>query len=99
MDMLRELREEQNKEREKVGNEWVDTDRLFTQADGKPMNNNTPYYWVKRFCKRNNLRFCDLHSLRHHNNMKTYSSIFEVYKQLYSPAKQPELYLSGCIIF
>lgn len=65
MNMLRELKEEQDKEQNKLGNKWTYTDRLFTQWDGKPMGNNSPYYWVKRFCKRNNLRFCDLHSLRH----------------------------------
>ncbi|MDE5992352.1 MAG: tyrosine-type recombinase/integrase, partial [Oscillospiraceae bacterium] len=65
MDMLRELKEKQDRKRIKLCDIWVDTDRLFTQAYGKPMNNNTPYYWVKRFCKRNNLHFCDLHSLRH----------------------------------
>lgn len=65
MNMLRELKEEQDKEQNELGNKWAYTDRLFTQWDGKPMGNNSPYYWVKRFCKRNNLRFCDLHSLRH----------------------------------
>ncbi|MDE7289972.1 MAG: site-specific integrase [Oscillospiraceae bacterium] len=65
MDMLRELKEEQDRERIKLSDIWADTDRLFTQADGRPMNNNTPYYWIKRFCERNNLRFCDIHSLRH----------------------------------
>ncbi len=30
-----------------------------------------------------------IHSLRHHNNMKTYLLKFEVYKQIYLPAKQP----------
>lgn len=65
MNMLRELKEEQDKEQNELGNKWTYTDRLFTQWDGKPMGNNSPYYWVKRFCKRNNLRFCDLHSLRH----------------------------------
>lgn len=29
------------------------------------MNNGTPYGWFKEFCKRNNFRFCDIHSLRH----------------------------------
>ena len=65
MNMLRELKEEQDKEQNELGNKWTCTDRLFTQWDGKPMGNNSPYYWVKRFCKRNNLRFCDIHSLRH----------------------------------
>ena len=65
MELLREFKEEQDREHEKMGDEWVDTDRLFIKKNGEPMNNNTPYYWVKRFCERNNLRFCDLHSLRH----------------------------------
>ena len=29
------------------------------------MNNNTPYFWFTEFCKANNFRFCDIHSLRH----------------------------------
>ena len=65
MDMLREFKEEQDKEREMLCNKWKDTDRLFTQWDGSPMGNCTPYSWFMKFCKRNNIRFCDLHSLRH----------------------------------
>lgn len=86
MDMLRDFKEEQDKERDMLGNKWTDTDRLFTQWDGSPMGNCTPYSWFRKFCKRNNIRFCDLHSLRHHNNMKTHLSNFEVYKQIYLPA-------------
>ena len=29
------------------------------------MSNNTPYLWLHRFCEKNNMRFCDLHSFRH----------------------------------
>lgn len=65
MDMLREFKEEQDREREMLCNKWKDTDRLFTQWDGSPMGNCTPYSWFMKFCKRNNIRFCDLHSLRH----------------------------------
>ncbi|MCM1023961.1 MAG: site-specific integrase [Prevotella sp.] len=65
MNMLRELKAVQDEERKTLCNKWVETDRLFTQWNGKPMGNNTPYYWFRKFCKRNNLRFCDLHSLRH----------------------------------
>ena len=86
MDMLRDFKEEQEKERDMFGSKWVDTDRLFTQWDGSPMGNCTPYSWFRKFCKRNNIRFCDLHSLRHHNNIKTYLLKFEVYKQIYLPA-------------
>lgn len=65
MNMLRELKAEQDKERKTLNNKWIETDRLFTQWDGKPMGNNTPYYWIRKFCKKNNLRFCGLHSLSH----------------------------------
>ena len=71
MELVRELKAEQEKERERLGDKWVETDRLFTKWNGEPMGNSTPYNWLKKVCKNNGLRFCDLHSLRHINNMKT----------------------------
>ncbi len=65
IDMLREYKAEQDEEREKLGSKWQDYDRLFVKWDGRPMNNNTPYFWLKEFCEANNFRFCDIHSLRH----------------------------------
>lgn len=65
MDMLREYKAEQDEEREKLGSKWQDYDRLFVKWDGKPMNNNTPYFWLRVFCEANNFRFCDIHSMRH----------------------------------
>lgn len=65
MDLLREYKAEQDEEREKLGTKWQDYDRLFVKWDGRPMNNNTPYFWLKEFCEANNFRFCDIHSLRH----------------------------------
>ena len=65
MDMIREYKAEQDEEREKLGSKWQDYDRLFVKWDGRPMNNNTPYFWLKEFCEANNFRFCDIHSLRH----------------------------------
>ena len=65
MDTLRAYRAEQDKEREKLGTKWQDCDRLFVKWDGTPMNNNTPYAWFRKFCKKNDFRFCDVHSLRH----------------------------------
>ena len=32
-----------------------------------PMNNNTPYGWFREFCEKNEIRFCDIHSMRHYN--------------------------------
>ena len=65
MELLRELKAEQEAEAQKLGNKWIDNDRLFTKWNGEPIHNNAVYYWFKRFCERNNIRFCDLHSLRH----------------------------------
>lgn len=65
MDLLREYKEEQDAERDRLGTKWVDHDRLFVKWNGEPMNNNTPYFWLKEFCEANNFRFCDIHSLRH----------------------------------
>lgn len=65
MDLLRAYKAEQDEEREKLGNKWIDYDRLFVKYNGEPMNNNTPYFWFHEFCEENNFRFCDIHSLRH----------------------------------
>ena len=65
MDMLREYKNEQDAERGRLGTKWVDYDRLFVKWNGEPMNNNTPYFWLREFCEENNFRFCDIHSLRH----------------------------------
>lgn len=44
----------------KVGGE-----QYILSAVVRPMNNNTPYFWFTEFCKENNFRFCDIHSMRH----------------------------------
>ena len=55
----------EDEERIRLGTKWVDHDRLFVKWNGEPMNNNTPYFWLKEFCEANNFHFCDIHSLRH----------------------------------
>lgn len=65
MEMLKTLKQEQEVEAERLGNKWHDTDRLFVKWNGEPMHNNTPYFWFKEFCDKNELRFCDIHSMRH----------------------------------
>lgn len=64
-DLLKSYKTEQDEERLKFGDKWIDSDRIFVQADGRPMNNNSPYLWLHRFCEKNNMRFCDIHSFRH----------------------------------
>lgn len=64
-DLLKAYKAEQDIERTKLGTKWIDNDRLFTKWNGEPMNNGTPYLWLKEFCEKNNMRFCDVHSFRH----------------------------------
>lgn len=65
MDMLKQLKEEQDNEALRLGTKWVETDRLFTKWNGEEMNNQTPYGWLKEFCEKNNLPFYGIHSFRH----------------------------------
>lgn len=65
MNMLKQLKEEQDNEALRLGTKWVETDRLFTKWNGEEMNNQTPYGWLKEFCEKNNLPFYGIHSFRH----------------------------------
>lgn len=65
MDLLKQLREEQNEEALKWGDKWVENDRLFIKKNGEPQHPNTTYEWLKRFCKKNGIPFHGLHSFRH----------------------------------
>lgn len=65
MDMLREYKEEQDNEALKLGDKWIETDRLFTKENGEPQHPNTTYHWLEKFCKKNDLPFLGLHSFRH----------------------------------
>lgn len=65
MDILKELKDEQDEEALRLGDKWVETDRLFVKWNGEPMNNQTPYGWLKEFCEKNELPFYGIHSFRH----------------------------------
>ena len=45
MDLLRNYKAEQDEEREKVGDRWIDTDRLFVKWDGR--HGNSIYFLEK----------------------------------------------------
>ena len=64
-ELLKEYKVWQDEERERQGEKWIDTDRLFTKWDGRPMNPQTPYGWYKEFCQKHDFRFCNIHSMRH----------------------------------
>ena len=65
MDMIKEYKVEQDEEALRLGDKWIETDRLFTKWNGAEMNNQTPYGWLKEFCEKNELPFYGLHSFRH----------------------------------
>lgn len=65
--LIREYKAWQNEERLKMGNLWHDTNRLFTQEDGKPMHPDTVSSWFRNFLKENNLPHITIHGLRHTN--------------------------------
>ena len=67
MDTLKDFKTWQDHQREIWGGSWVDTDRLFTQPNGEPMNTNKPYNYLREFCKREGMRMCNVHSFRHFN--------------------------------
>ena len=51
----------------KMGDQWHDTDRLFTQYNGLLMDANTIGKWFKQFINTTDLPKVTLHSLRHTN--------------------------------
>ena len=65
MDMLEEYKAEQDAEALRLGDRWVETDRLYVKWDGRPMQNGTPYFWLGEFCEKHDLPFYGLHSFRH----------------------------------
>ena len=65
MDMLRAFKEEQDTEVLRLGDKWVETDRLFVKWNGLPMNNGTPYFWLGEFCEKHDLPFYGIHQFRH----------------------------------
>ena len=73
LNVLQELYTDRERQRQSYGDKWCESDRLFIQDGGKPMHPNTPYSWLERFCKRNGIKFKNLHAFRH--SLATHSII------------------------
>ena len=67
METLSQYRKWQNKQREICGGSWIDTDRLFTNLNGKPMRPNAPGQYLNKLCERTGMRKVTVHSFRHFN--------------------------------
>lgn len=64
---LREYKLWQSEQRMKLGDQWHQSNRLFTAWNGKPMHPDTLTGWFHNFVTRNNLPQISIHSLRHTN--------------------------------
>lgn len=65
--MLKQYRAWQMQERLKLGDQWKEHDRLFTQWNGCPIHPQTITGWFRKFINRNDLPQISVHSLRHTN--------------------------------
>lgn len=62
---LRKYKMSQNIDRVNCGDQWHETDRLFTKYNGEPMHPNQPYNFLKKFGKREGFPFKGIHNFRH----------------------------------
>lgn len=65
IDLVKLLKNEKIKEAERLGNQWIEGNWLFTQWNGEIMNPQTPTKQFSKFLERHNLKHRKFHSLRH----------------------------------
>ena len=67
LDILLRYKADQAKERMKIGDKWINSDRLFVTWNRSPMYPTTTFCWLKKFCQKYGLRELNVHSFRHLN--------------------------------
>ena len=67
IDIIRMYRREQIELRLKLGDRWVESNKVFTQWDGRPIYPGSITQWFRKFIKRYDLPPITLHGLRHTN--------------------------------
>ena len=67
MQTLIEHRKEQLQTKLNICDKWINSNKVFTQWNGKPIHPDTLTNWFSDFIKRNDLPPIHLHSLRHTN--------------------------------
>ncbi len=65
--LLKLYYKEQQEMKVKLGDMWVDTNRICIKEDGSPMGVGTPYGILQKLIEKYNLPQVSLHSLRHTN--------------------------------
>lgn len=63
--MLRQLKQHQEQCKEKIGDEWTETNYVSVTIKGTPSHPRNMYDWFKRFLKSNGLKDSTVHDLRH----------------------------------
>ncbi len=61
------LKEFYRSESERLCDAWQENDFVFKTANGAPLSPQSPLSWLKKFCKREGLRYVTVHSFRHLN--------------------------------
>jgi integrase len=65
IDVINDYRAWYDGYRSKFEGKWIESERLFIQADGKPVFPTTINDWLNDFCEKNNIPRFTPHSLRH----------------------------------
>ena len=65
--LLEEYKSWYDNQKEFCGELWIDSNRLFVQADGKPMHPSTISKWFVKFIGQIGLPVINFHGLRHTN--------------------------------
>ena len=67
MDCIAKWQGLQKAQCEKLGAQWIDTDRIFTKWNGDYLCRQSPAHFFHNFCDRTGMRYVSCHSMRHLN--------------------------------
>ena len=65
IDLIRQLKAENERERIRLGTAWKGDEWIFTTWNGSIMHPATPSHWFRKFLKRHGLKHRKFHALRH----------------------------------
>ena len=65
VELLHALQEEEEKQKSKLGTDWIDSGRVFTQRNGSPMHVNSYSTWITKFAQKHGIKRGGLQCLRH----------------------------------
>ena len=65
IEMMREYRKWQEEYKEKLGDKWTETGKIFTNETGGWLRPDTFSGWFRNFCKEHGFKNVHVHTLRH----------------------------------